>query len=45
MSSLNLLTVAFSPYGQRVETLLLEKNISYNKEQILKLLRSKPLLE
>jgi len=34
MSSLNLLTVAFSPYGQRVETLLLEKNISYNKEQI-----------
>jgi glutathione S-transferase len=34
MSSLNLLTVAFSPYGQRVETLLLEKNVSYNKEQI-----------
>ena len=34
MSNLKLLTSAFSPYGQRVETLLLEKNISYNKEFI-----------
>lgn len=34
MSNLKLLTSAFSPYGQRVETLLLEKNISYSKEFI-----------
>ena len=34
MSNLKLLTSAFSPYGHRVETLLLEKNISYHKEHI-----------
>ena len=34
MSNLKLFTSAFSPYGQRVETLLLEKNISYSKEFI-----------
>ena len=34
MSNLKLITSAFSPYGQRVETLLLEKNISYSKEFI-----------
>jgi glutathione S-transferase len=34
MINLKLLTSAFSPYGQRVETLLLEKNISYSKEFI-----------
>ncbi len=34
MSNLKLLTSALSPYGHRVETLLLEKNISYHKEHI-----------